>query len=203
MEFNAFVVSIFAGFLMAIPIGPMGMMCVSKTLTESRFSGLVVGLAAAIVDLFYSGIAAFGLTFISGIILEQKIWIRLFGGILLLLFGLKIFKAKPINPKVRISSNKNLGLFISVILMGLTNPLTIFVFVAIFSEYGFGKSKSSFQAISLMFGVFLGTFLWFTILYLGAAFFRYKLNLNGLVWTNRIAGIFIIGSGIFAVISLL
>ncbi|MEJ2614444.1 MAG: LysE family transporter, partial [Ignavibacteriaceae bacterium] len=79
-----FLKGIFIGFALAVPIGPIGIMCIRKTLNEGRLRGLIVGLGAATADLLYGCIAAFGITFIANTLVSQRIWIRLVGGALLL-----------------------------------------------------------------------------------------------------------------------
>ncbi len=95
MEFTIFLKGICIGFALAVPIGPIGIMCIRKTLTEGRIHGLIIGLGAATADLIYGTVAAFGLTFISNTLYNQRIWIRLVGGILFLLLGAKIFRSRP------------------------------------------------------------------------------------------------------------
>src|ERR1035441_9454273 len=80
MEFTDFLKGIFVGFAMAVPIGPIGIMCIRKTLTEGRLRGLIIGLGAATADLLYGCVAAFGLKLISNTLVSQRIWIRLVGG---------------------------------------------------------------------------------------------------------------------------
>ncbi len=191
------------GFVMAIPIGPMGVMCISKTLNEGRLRGIIIGLGAATADLLYSCIAAFGLSFIANTINGQRTWIRLIGGILLLLLGIKTFKAKPKNQKIKIKTDSLLGLYFYVLLLTLTNPLTIFVFLAVFSELGLDSNLSIISATLLVYGIFLGSFLWFLVLNTGATLFRKKFNFNGLRWVNMLAGVFIVVSGIAALASIL
>jgi len=191
------------GFAMAIPIGPIGIMCISKTLTESRLRGIIIGLGAATADLLYSCIAAFGLTFIADTLNGQRVWIRLIGGALLLLLGIKTYRAKPVSSKIKIKTDGLLGLYFYVLFLTLTNPLTIFVFIAVFSELGLANNLGLFNATLLVSGVFTGSFLWFLALGSGATLFRTKLNFNGLKWVNRIAGVFIVVSGMAAVISVL
>ena len=99
MEFTFFLKGIAIGFAMAVPVGPIGIMCIRKTLTEGRLRALIIGLGAATADLFYGCVAAFGLTFISDTLDSQRIWIRLVGGALLLFLGIKTFRAIPTDPK--------------------------------------------------------------------------------------------------------
>ncbi len=117
---------------MAIPVGPIGILCIRKTLTEGRLRGMVIGLGAATADLFYGSVAAFGLTFISDVLISQKIWIRLVGGALLLLLGTKIFRALPTDPKIQIKNGGILKSYFTTVVLTLTNPLTIFAFIAVF-----------------------------------------------------------------------
>ncbi|MDR3666266.1 MAG: LysE family transporter, partial [Ignavibacteriaceae bacterium] len=85
----------------------------------------------------------------------------------------------------------------------LTNPLTIFGFFALFAAFGLDEGLSKFHASGLVIGVFSGSFLWFLSITTGSRFFRNKIELNGLKWVNRIAGVLIFISGIFAVISVI
>jgi threonine/homoserine/homoserine lactone efflux protein len=205
MEFTFFLKGIFIGFAMAVPVGPIGIMCIRKTLTEGRLRGLIIGLGAATADLFYGCVAAFGLTFISDTLDSQRIWIRLVGGTLLLFLGLRTFRAKPTDPKskIKIHSSGMLGSYLYTLLLTLTNPLTIFAFIAVFAALGLGIGLSFFSASALVAGVFIGSCLWFLLLSSGALFFRKKLDLVGLTWVNKIAGILIIISGVIVMVSLL
>ena len=205
MEFTFFLKGIAIGFVMAVPVGPNGIMCIRKTLTEGRLRALIIGLGAATADLFYGCVAAFGLTFISDALDSQRIWIRLVGGTLLLFLGIKTFRAKPADPKskFKIHSSGMLGSYLYTLLLTLTNPLTIFAFIAVFAALGLGNGLSIFSASTLVAGVFIGSCLWFLLLSSGALFFRKKLDLVGLTWVNKIAGILIIISGVIVMVSLL
>ncbi|HEY6627129.1 MAG TPA: LysE family transporter [Ignavibacteriaceae bacterium] len=203
MELTFFLKGIAIGFIMAIPIGPIGIMCIRKTLTEGRLSGLIVGLGAATADLFYGCVAVFGLTVISDTLSDQRIWIRIVGGALLLFLGIKTFRAQPKDPKLKISGSGRLRSYFTVVVLTLTNPLTIFAFIAVFAALGLGDGLSFFSAVLLVAGVFIGAFLWFFLLTSGTILFRKKLDLVGLKWVNKIAGILIIISGIIVIGSLL
>lgn len=203
MEITFFLKGILIGFAMAVPVGPIGIMCIRKTLTEGRLRGLVVGLGAATADLFYGSVAAFGLTIISDTLNSQRIWIRLVGGALLLFLGIKTFRALPKDPKRHINSSGKLRSYLTTMFLTLTNPLTIFAFIAVFAALGLGDGLGYFSASVLVIGVFIGSGLWFLLLSSGALYFKDRLDLLGLRWVNRIAGILIIISGVIAVLSLL
>ena len=202
MEFTFFLKGIAIGFFMAIPIGPIGIMCIRKTLTEGRLSGLIIGLGAATADLFYGCVAAFGLTIISDTLNSQRIWIRIVGGSLLFFLGIKTFRAQPKDPKLKISGSGRLRSYFTVVVLTLTNPLTIFAFIAVFAAFGLGDGLSFFSSIVLVAGVFIGSCLWFFLLTSGTILFRKKLDLVGLKWVNKIAGILIIISGLIVIGSL-
>jgi threonine/homoserine/homoserine lactone efflux protein len=203
MELTFFLKGIAIGFIMAIPIGPIGIMCIRKTLTEGRLSGLIIGLGAATADLFYGCVAVFGLTVISDTLNNQRFWIRIIGGALLFFLGIKTFLAQPKDPKLKISGSGRLRSYFTVVILTLTNPLTIFAFIAVFAAFGLGDGLSFFSAVVLVAGVFIGSCLWFFFLTSGTILFRKKLDLVGLKWVNKIAGILIIISGFIVIGSLL
>ena len=203
MDLKLLVEGIVIGFAMAVPIGPIGIICIRKTLTEGRMRGLIIGLGAATADMLYGSIAAFGLTVISDTLLSQRIWIRLVGGALLLYLGVRTFRARPKDPKIEIQSSGRLRSYFTTIFLTFTNPLTVFAFIAVFAALGLGNGLSFVSASVLVTGVFTGSFLWFLSLSSGATFFRSKLDMVGMRWVNKIAGILIIISGVIAIASLL
>lgn len=203
MEFAIFFKGICIGFALAVPIGPIGIMCIRKTITEGRIRGLVIGLGAATADLIYGLIAAFGLTVISSTLDSQRILIRLVGGILFLFLGLKAFRTRPVKTNFSIDKRSFLKIYFSTIFLTLTNPMTIFAYIAVFAALGLGTGLNYFSTSALVAGVFIGSFLWFLSLNSGIILFRKKLDLGGIRWVNKIAGILIIISGIVAITSLL
>ncbi|MFA6979602.1 MAG: LysE family transporter [Ignavibacteriaceae bacterium] len=203
MDLKLLVEGIIIGFAMAVPIGPIGIICIRKTLTEGRMRGLIIGLGAATADMLYGSIAAFGLTVISDTLLSQRIWIRLVGGALLLFLGVRTFRAQPKDPNLQIQSSGMFRSYFTTIFLTFTNPLTVFAFIAVFAALGLGNGLSFLSASVLVAGVFTGSFLWFLSLSSGATFFRRKLDMVGMRWVNKIAGILIIISGVIAIVSLL
>lgn len=203
MDYIFFLKGIAIGFAMAVPVGPIGILCIRKTLTEGRLRGMVIGLGAATADLFYASVAAFGLTFISDTLVSQRFWIRLVGGALLLFLGIRIFRALPKDPKIRINNGGVVRSYLTTVFLTLTNPLTIFAFLAVFAALGLGSELKNFSATILVAGVFIGSCLWFLILSSGTILFKNKLDLDGLRWVNKIAGILIIISSLIVFGSLL
>jgi len=188
---------------MAVPVGPLGVMCIRKTLTEGRTRGIIIGLGTATGDLLYASIAAFGLTFISDMIDGQRVWLRLAGGAILLFLGVRTYLAHPVDPT---ANGRKSGLwrsYLTTILLTFTNPITIFSFIAVFAALGLGHGLSVSSASTLVIGVFAGSLLWFVLLSSGVVIFRKKLDHNGMRWVNRIAGILILLSAVIAFGSLL
>lgn len=203
MDYIFFLKGLAIGFAMAIPVGPIGVLCIRKTLTEGRLRGMVIGLGAATADLFYASVAAFGLTLISDTFISQRFWIRLVGGALLLFLGIRIFRALPKDPKIRVDNGGILRSYLTTVFLTLTNPLTIFAFLAVFAALGLDSELRNFSAAVLVVGVFIGSCLWFLLLSSGTILFKNKLDLDGLRWVNKIAGILIIISSLIAFGSLL
>jgi threonine/homoserine/homoserine lactone efflux protein len=199
MDLTLFFEGILIGFAMAIPIGPIGIICIRKTLTEGRLRGMIIGFGAATADALYGCVAAFGLTVISDTLLSQRVWIRLVGGALLLFLGVRAFLAIPKDPKLQIQSSGRLRSYLTTVFLTLTNPLTVFAFLAVFAALGLGNKLSYFSAALLVLGIFLGSSLWFFALSSGVTLFRDRFDVTGLLWVNKIAGILIILSGVIAI----
>jgi threonine/homoserine/homoserine lactone efflux protein len=203
MELFVFIKGLIIGFAMAVPIGPVGIMCIRKTLAEGHLRGLVIGLGAATADSLYGIVAAFGLTFVSDVIISQQFWLRIVGGGLLLFLGIRTLCAKAKAPVPHLANNQLWRSYLSAIFLALTNPVTFFAFVAVFAAFGLGYRLVFITACSLVLGVGLGSLLWFLILGYIATIFKKKLDSGGLLWVNRISGGLIILSGIAAFVSLL
>ncbi len=192
------------GFSIAAPVGPIGVLCIRRTLAEGRASGLVSGLGAASADAIYGSIAGFGLTFISNLLVGQQVWLRLIGGVFLCYLGLKTLLAKPAEQAALAKGNGIFGAYASTFFLTLTNPMTIISFAAIFAGLGLaGTSRNYVSAGFLVLGVFVGSALWWLILSGGVGMFREKVNPHGLRWVNRISGAIITGFGLFALLSVL
>ncbi len=203
MEPIFFLKGLIIGFGMAVPIGPVGVLCIRKTLADGHSRGLIIGLGAATADSLFGSIAAFGLTFVSDVIASQQFWLRLVGGGILLFLGIRTFRAKRKDPIIPFDNKGLLGSYLSAFLLVLTNPVTIFAFVAVFAAFGIGHKLFIVSACTLVLGVFAGSGLWFLILSYVATAFRKKLDSDGLRWVNRIAGVLIILSGAAALVSLI
>ena len=187
------------GLSIAAPVGPIGVLCIRRTLAEGRLAGLVSGLGAATADAFYGSVAAFGLTFISGLLVRQQAWLRLAGGLFLCYLGLKTLLARPAQQAAAVRSQGLLGTYASTVFLTLTNPMTILSFAAIFAGMGLGQTHGDYTSAGLLvLGVFLGSASWWLLLSGSVGALRARFPAAGLLWVNRISGIIIAGFGIVA-----
>ena len=204
MDLQFLVKGIILGFSIAAPVGPIGVLCIRRTVQYGRLSGFFSGLGAATADTIYGVIAALGLTFISNFLLDCDVWLRVIGGIVLILLGIKTFLAKTIQQPVKITHKTLLSDFVSTFFLTMTNPMTILAYVAIFAGFGLtGFAGRHLDATALIVGVFIGSSFWWLILSEGVAFFRKKVDARAMKWINRIAGLVIIFFGLVIWISIL
>ncbi len=190
------------GFSIAAPLGPIGILCIRRTLAGGRVSGLVSGLGAATADAIYGCIAGFGLTFIANFLVNQQAWLRFGGGLFLCYLGLKTLWAKPIVREASAKGNGLLGAYASTFFSALANPMTIISFAGIFAGLGLASTSGNyFSAGILVLGVFLGSALWWFILSNGIGLFRGRFTTRKWPWINIISGTIITGFGFFALLS--
>jgi len=204
MDATFFFRGLLIGLSIAAPVGPIGVLCIRRTLAEGRAAGLVSGLGAATADALYGLVAAFGLTFISGFLIDQQTWLRLAGGLFLLCLGCKTLLAKPAGPARPAPAGGRglLAAYTSTLFLTLTNPITILFFVGVFAGLGAGASSSYASAAILVAGVFAGSALWWLTLSGLASLFRNRFSARALRWVNRLSGLVILGFGLAALFSL-
>lgn len=190
------------GFSIAAPVGPVGLLCIQRTLNYGRLSGLLTGLGAATADGLYGAIAAFGLTLISNFFVAQRFWLGLIGGVFLFYLGLRTFTSRPAEQAAAKAHKGLVYDYISTVLLTLANPATILAFVAIFAGLGLGSTEQGVHAALVMtVGVTLGSALWWFLLSGGISLFRQKLKPSALAIVNRISGIIIVAFALYALIS--
>jgi len=180
------------GIVIAVPVGPVGVMCVRRTIFEGKRAGFVSGLGAATADALFGLIAAFGLTFVSDWLIGYHQWLRIAGGFYLLYVGGSALLAKL---EARQSSEPNaesvLRHFLSTFALTLTNPITILAFLGIFSALGLSGADATFaRAAMMVLGVWLGSLLTFG---LGSLFHSFEAR--HLKWINHASGTILLLSG--------
>lgn len=194
------------GILVTAPLGPIGVLCIQRTLNKGRVAGYASGLGAALADTFYAIVAGFGITIISNFLIDQQVYIRFFGGLLLVILGVKMFFADIVK-QIRSQKERKpsvIGDFVSVFLLTASNPVTIIAFGVFFAGLGFVVEESSVTKIFLLvLGVLLGCLLWWFSLVSLINAFRNKFRLKRLFWINKIFGITTTLFGAFVMLSLL
>jgi len=203
MDLTLLLKGLVIGLSIAAPVGPIGVLCIRRTLAEGRLSGIVSGLGAATADAFYGSVAVLGLTFISNILIDQQVWIRIIGGLFLCYLGLKTFCATPTRAAAPSRRDGLAYAYSSTLFLTLTNPMTLLSFTAIIAGLGLAiTTGDAGSAASLVLGIFVGSALWWLILSGSVGVLRVKLNPRRLQWVNRTSGAIITGFGLAALLSL-
>jgi len=202
MDLPFFLKGLAIGFSIAAPVGPIGVLCIRRTLADGFPSGLVSGLGAATADATYGCIAGFGLTFISNFLISQQVGLRLVGGVFLCILGIRTLLTKPAEHAAPARGKGLAGAYASTFFLTLTNPLTILSFAAIFAGLGLAGTRGNYGSAGvLVLGVFIGSAVWWLILSCGVGMFRGRFDPHWLQWVNRISGVIITGFGLFALLS--
>ncbi|HLZ21816.1 MAG TPA: LysE family transporter [Ktedonobacterales bacterium] len=192
------------GFSIAAPVGPIGVLCIRRTLALGRLTGFVTGLGAATADFTYGCVAAFGLTAVSSFLLSARLWIHLLGGLFLAYLGVRTILSYPAERPAATGSAANLGgAYASTVVLTLTNPATILSFAAVFAGLGIASTSGSYgTASALVAGVFIGSVLWWLLLSSGVSALRSHFNARLLIWVNRVSGCILLAFGLVALVSL-
>ena len=195
------------GFSIAAPVGPIGLLCIRRSLAQGQLAGLLTGLGAATADACYGAVAAFGLTAVSAFLVRGAVWLALFGGIFLCYLGVTTF-ISPVREDTAADRGPSLSkAYASTVLLTLSNPATILSFVAIFAGFGLGAqtdSQAHFGAAAAMVaGVFLGSALWWWLLSGVSGRLRTRMKPAWMVWINRASGTLLAAFGIIALVQAL
>jgi threonine/homoserine/homoserine lactone efflux protein len=194
---DIFLRGLLIGFSIAAPVGPIGVLCIRRTLANGRLTGFLSGMGAASADMFYGAVAAFGLTAVQDLLLGQSDWLRLIGGIFLIYLGLKTFLSKPADHATNVTRGGLFGAYLSTFILTITNPLTILSFLAIFAGLRVGTTDGDYLSAGvLVFGVFLGSASWWFTLSFLVGLFRDRFDTTWKTWINRIAGMIVFVFGV-------
>jgi len=205
VDLATFLRGLIIGFSIAAPVGPIGVLCIRRTLADGRAIGFASGLGAATADALYGAVAAFGLSLVTNTLVEQRLWLQIVGGIFLLYLGVRTWMAVPGDASGTARSPGGLAAaWVSTFALTLTNPTTIISFAAIFAGLGLGQRVDGYRAASVMvLGVFLGSAIWWFFLSVGVGLLRSSLTPARLGWVNRGAGAIIAAFGVVALAGLL
>ncbi|KRF30527.1 LysE/ArgO family amino acid transporter [Paenibacillus sp. Soil787] len=195
---------ILLGLSIAAPVGPIGILCIRRTITLGRLHGFLSGLGAASADAFYGFIAGFGLTLITSFLLDQKVLLQAVGGLFLCYLGVRTFRSKPAADAAKASGNTLFRSYVSTLMLTITNPMTIMSFLGAFAGLGIGGSQTGIaSAVALVIGVFVGSALWWFALSTVIGLLRDRIHVTVFRWINRISGVMLSVFGLVAIIELL
>ncbi len=215
---NLWLRGIVLGFSIAAPVGPIGVLCIRRTLADGRLIGFISGLGAATADMFYGAVAAFGLSAVSDLLTGQRLWLHLLGGAFLCYLGVRTLTRKPASlggsaaippgvlsrrrgtsdiavlrprPRLRLA-----GAYLSTFGLTLTNPATILSFAVIFAGLGVVGARAGYvSAAALVAGVFCGSALWWLLLSGGVGWLGGRLGPRTLRAVNVLSGVILVGFG--------
>lgn len=189
------------GILASAPMGPVGILCIQRTLNKGRWYGFITGVGAALSDIIYALITGFGMNFVLNFInnTQNRFFLQIVGSILLLFFGLYCYRSNPMK-NMHKSSNKKGTLIhngVTAFIVTFSNPLIIFLFMATFAQFAFIIPN---RPLEMSFGflcILLGAVLWWFGLTWLIDKIRGKFDTNGILLINKIIG------GIVIVISII
>lgn len=202
MDGMVFLKGVVLGFSLAAPVGPIGLLCIRRTLTDGWRIGLATGIGAALADTVYGILAVFGLTVITTALVSAQDWLRIPGGLFLLYLGIQILRSRP--PESSSEPLKDARSLIracgSTFVLTVANPITVLTFLALFAGMGLGADKSDAAASLLVVtGIFLGSALWWVLLSGGISALRNRIRAEWLMWIHRASGAILVLLALFAI----
>jgi threonine/homoserine/homoserine lactone efflux protein len=186
------------GLSIAAPVGPIGLLCIRRSLAEGRWMGFTVGMGAATADAVYGAIAGFGLAVIADFLVAQRNLLGIVGGVFLLYLGVRTFMSKPAEKPKDVRAASYGGAYATTFVLTMTNPMTILSFVAVFAGLGLAASPNYVAASVLVLGVFVGSAVWWLFLSTGTSLFRSRITPAWMQGVNRVSGGIIFAFGVYA-----
>lgn len=193
---KGFIVGVFA----SVPLGPIGVLCIQRTLSKGRSSGFITGLGAAVSDTVFAALALLSISYVQQLLSDYRYLVMIAGGIIVGIFGVKLFLTNPVKQirRPKYGSRHYWQDFFSTVLMTLSNPGAFFLMLGLFAFIGISRSEAEpFERIAVtLLGVFAGATLWWHVLSTSINMFRNKLRLRQLIMINRVAGVVIMVLGL-------
>jgi len=187
---------VLVGLILAVPVGPLSLMCIRRTLSEGRLHGILSGIGVTAADAVYALVAFLGLTAISGLIISHVLFLRAFAGLVLIAVGLRIIFFLPDGESEKTGQESYTRDFLSMLTLAIASPMTLLFLMVTLPGYGlvFGGT-SLFAAGEFVAGFVLGSAAWWVILCGAVGSLRSRISPNMLVLINRISGLLIVCVG--------
>jgi threonine/homoserine/homoserine lactone efflux protein len=203
MSLHLFLQGVLLGLVVAVPVGPLGLFCISRALMLGPTHGLFSGLGVATADAFAAAVAAFGLSLVSNFLAAHQMPLRLIGGAFLCYLGSTIYAAEAATEAPIKNVSGLSGCYFTTFLLTVANPVTILSFAAIYAAWHVPSLDGRYIAAgTLTAGVFTGSALWWIALFIGMTAFRRFFSLRFLFWVHRASGALIALFGIIVLLSL-
>lgn len=191
------------GFVVAVPVGPLGLLCINRALAMGAIGGLFSGLGVASADALAASLVALGISLVPNSFTEHQTLLRLAGGVFLCYLGWKIYGTKPRAQPPLGNVNGWLSAYATTFFLAISNPATILSFIAIYAGWHVPSLQGRYFATALLaLGVFIGSALWWIGLFIGMTAFHGKFTLRMIGWVHRVSGVVILGFGIIVLLSL-
>jgi threonine/homoserine/homoserine lactone efflux protein len=205
MDFSLFIQGIIIGLTLAVPVGPIALICIQRTLTDGRFHGILSGIGVATADSFYAAVTVLGLTMISGVIIAHQFLFRFLAGIVLIFIGVRVFLSLPSCISTKTEHETYFKDYLSMVAIAIANPLTLVFFLVVLPGFGIVINNTAFlSAAEFVAGVFLGSTVWWIFLCgtIGSMRSRFSEKTLGLI--NRISGVLIslCGAGMLVLLAI-
>ncbi len=194
-----FLKGIAAGMIIAVPVGPVAVICIKRAIYYGIPGGLSAGMGAAVADAFFGAVAGFGIAAVSHFLIQQEHWIRGIGGLILVVLGVLFFFFPGAPPQKGASRAGLAGTFFTTFMLTLTNPITIITFLTIFASLGLAGVPLSYGTAGvLVAGVFLGSAIWWLSISLAVLMARGHIGVAWMPQVKRWSGLLIFAFGIYA-----
>lgn len=204
MIFSTLLKGCVIGFSIAMPVGPIGLLCIKNSLTRGMAFGLAAGIGAAFADMLFGILGGFGVSALSQLIADYHMYLEGAGALFLLYLGFTTFREEIGEKVAEEASGGYWKVFISTFFLTLTNPLTILSFAGVFAGLGVGAISNDIIVLLLIAsGVFIGSAIWWLMLSLGSSCFKNVMSSKARKWLNRVSGSIIFAFGLFAAANLL
>ena len=205
MDFSFFIQGIIIGLTLAVPVGPIALICIQRTLTDGRFHGIFSGIGVATADSFYAAVTVLGLTIISSVIVTNQFLFRFLAGIVLIFVGVRVFMSRPPCVCTKTVHETYFKDYLSMVGIAIANPLTLVFFLIVLPGFGIVINSTAFlSAAEFVAGVFLGSTVWWIFLCgtIGSMRSRFSVKTLGLI--NRVSGVLIsvCGAGMLVLLTM-
>ena len=183
---------IIIGVIASAPMGPVGILCIQRTLKKGRWYGFVTGIGAALSDIIYALITGLGMSFVMDLITNptNKFWLQISGSVVLMLFGVYCWKSNPASHVHQSSQNK--GSYshngFTAFLLTFSNPLIILLFMASFAQFAFVVPNHPLEMTVGYIGIIGGALMWWFGLTWLVDKIREKFDIDGISILNKIIG---------------